>query len=62
LSALPAHDAVLAGDSLTTVSLNFEWRKIISSAIEGYLATSAKDETTLDNQDLLSQFLIDLYN
>jgi hypothetical protein len=62
LSALPAHDAALTGDTLTSLTLNFEWRKIISSAIEGYLANRGEDETTLDNQDFLSALLIDLYD
>lgn len=56
----PAHNAVLSGDTLTTLTLNREWRKIISSAIEGYF-NPAWDDLTLDNQDLLSALLEDLY-
>jgi hypothetical protein len=57
---LPAHDTVLSGDSLTTVSLNRVWREFIVGAIEAYLANPKKDELTLDNQDLLSQFYNDV--
>jgi len=62
LDIYPAHNEILAGDTLTTISLNREWRKIIASAIEEHLFHRAKDELTLDNQDLLMELYQDLYN
>lgn len=61
-AALPAHDAAILGDTLTTISLNQEWRAIITGALEQYWMTTATDDTTLDNQDLLSAFYSDLYD
>lgn len=31
---LPAHDAVLAGDTLSSVQINHRWRRYISLALE----------------------------
>jgi len=61
LEALPAHDELLAGDALTKLTLNHEWRRFISVAISAYLANFATDDITLDNQDLLDLLLDDLY-
>jgi hypothetical protein len=59
---LPEHDAILSGDTLKSISMNREWRKFIIGAIDQYLANRATDDTTLDNQDLLSAFYVDLYD
>lgn len=62
VAALPAHDAAISGDTLTTISLNQEWRAIISGALEEYWQTRNTDNLTLDNLDLLSAFMNDLYD
>jgi microcystin-dependent protein len=59
---LPAHNQALAGDTLTVLTLNYEWRKFIAAAIDAYLNQSADDEQTLDNIDLLYEFYEDLYS
>jgi len=58
---LPDHNLVLAGDQLTTLSLNFEWRKLIASALEFYFS-HGETGLALDNDDLFNNLLIDLYN
>lgn len=62
VAALPAHDAVLAGDTLTTIQLNMDWRAIIVGALNQYWATNQEDSTTLDNLDLLMSFFNDIYD
>jgi hypothetical protein len=62
VGALPAHDAAIVGDTLTTISLNQEWRAIIAGALEEYWQTRETDATTLDNLDFLSAFMLDLYD
>jgi hypothetical protein len=62
VAPLPAHDAILAGDTLTTISLNMDWRAIIAGALNQYWATNQDDTTTLDNLDLLMSFFNDLYD
>jgi len=61
LLTLPEHDAVLAGDTITTLSINREWRKIIGAAILDYFENGNDDSLTLDNWDLLNALLFDLY-
>lgn len=60
--ALPAHDAAIVGDTLTTISLNMEWRAIVAGALNQYWETNKTDATTLDNLDLLMSFFNDLYD
>lgn len=62
LAALPAHDAALTGDTLTTISLNQEWRAIVVGALEAYWETNQEDTVTIDNLDLLMSFYEDLYD
>lgn len=62
LASLPAHDAAIAGDTLTTLTLNQEWRAIVVGALEAYWATNQEDTVTIDNLDLLMSFYDDLYN
>jgi hypothetical protein len=57
---LPAHNEALAGDELTTIALNFEWRKIVASALQFYF-THYSDELGYDNEDFLSALIWDLY-
>lgn len=59
---MPAHNEALAGDTLTVLTINYQWRKIIAAAIDGYLNQSARDEQSLDNIDMLYQFYEDLYS
>jgi hypothetical protein len=61
-AALPAHDAAIAGDTLTTISLNQEWRAIVGGALTQYWATNQEDSITIDNLDLLMSFINDLYD
>lgn len=58
--ALPDHNEALAGDTLTTISFNYQWREIVASALQFYFN---HDESALglDNEDLLNNVLNDLY-
>lgn len=57
---LPVHNQALAGDSLTAIQFNHEWRRIVASALQFYWRHG--DSTlALDNEDLLDDLLIDLY-
>lgn len=60
-TALPVHNAALAGDELTTIQLNREWRKIVASALQFYWR-HGKTSLALDNEDALDDLLEDLYN
>lgn len=62
VAALPSHDGAISGDTLSTISLNQEWRAIITGALEEYWQTRKVDTLTLDNLDLLNAFYIDLYD
>lgn len=57
---MPAHNIASAGDSLTTLSLNHEWREIIASALQFYFHQGYTD-LALDNDELLTHVLDDLY-
>lgn len=59
---MPAHNAALAGDTLTSLTINYQWRKFIAAAIDAYLNQSADDEQSLDNFDMLYSFYDDFYN
>lgn len=58
---LPAHNQALAGDTLTSIQLNYEWRKIVASALYFYFRHNGKTELAYDNDDFLSVLLEDLY-
>jgi hypothetical protein len=60
-SVLPAHDDLLTGDTLTSVTVNYRWRGLIVGVLENYLRQDNGD-TSLDNQDLLSAFFEDFYS
>ena len=62
LAALPAHDAAITGDTLTTISLNQEWRAILTGALEQYWNQGESDTISIDNYDLLMAFYNDLYD
>lgn len=51
----------LAGDELYTIQFNHEWRRIVASALQYYFK-HYENELGLDNEDLLNNVLIDLYN
>lgn len=59
--ALPVHNEALVGDEITTLSLNFEWRKIVSSALLFYFS-HGKTALAYENEDLFDDLLIDLYS
>lgn len=59
--SLPAHDEALTDDTLTSIQLNFQWRKIIAAALENYFR-HGDEGLALDNDDLFNNLLNDLYN
>jgi hypothetical protein len=59
---LDAHDAVIAGDTLKTITLNSQWRMMLVGAINAYLDTRATDSQTLDNLQKMGEFFLDLYD
>jgi hypothetical protein len=62
LLELDAHDAVIAGDTLKTITLNSQWRMMLVGAINAYLDTRATDSQTLDNLQKMGEFFLDLYD
>jgi hypothetical protein len=48
-------------DTLLSMTINGEWRKLIVGALENYLQQD-NGEISLDNQDLLAQIFEELYN
>lgn len=58
---LPAHNQALAGDTLTTIQINYQWRKIVASALQFYF-THYSDALGYDNEDFLSGLILDLYD
>ncbi len=57
---LPAHNAVLAGDSLTTLALNYKWRKIIAIALQFWF-THGDTTLAMTNEDYFEGLIQDLY-
>lgn len=57
---LPIHNEALSGDELTTIQLNHEWRRIVTSALFYYFKHGTS-ELALDNEDLLDDVLEDIY-
>lgn len=57
---LPIHNQALVGDEITTLSLNHEWRRIVTSALQYYFQ-HGKSTLALDNEDLLDDVLEDIY-
>lgn len=58
---LPIHNEALTDDELTTIRLNHEWRRIVTSALFYYFK-HGKSELALDNEDLLDDLLADIYD
>lgn len=53
---LPAHDASLPGDTLSTVQLNYRWRRYISLALEIAFSYTFRDLTGTDLDDFQNAF------
>lgn len=49
---LGAHDAVIAGDTITTLHINSEWRKFLSHAIGVYLDIGLRRASQSDLDDI----------
>lgn len=62
MEVLPSHDAVLSGDELASLTVNYKWRSIIAAAVEYFYRDYYATEDELDNQDAFAVFLEDLYS
>ena len=63
-AGLPGHDEELSGDILTTLIINFEWRRLISDALQSYADSIIRnlDDALVDDYRNKFQALInDLY-
>lgn len=58
---LPIHNEALVDDELTTIQLNHQWRRIVTSALYYYFK-HGDSSLALDNEDLLDDLLEDVYN
>lgn len=58
---MPDHNEALAGDTLYSIQLNHEWRRIVTSALQFYFQ-HGETGLALDNEDLFSNMIVDLYN
>jgi len=61
---LPDHDAILSGDTPTTLTLNYQWRRIIVDAIDRHLEFAFENAVDPDKIDAIMKFralLDDLY-
>lgn len=61
LDDLPVHNEALGGDTLYSILLNYRWRELLAAAMTHYFRRDLSDQS-LDNQDLLDDFLLDLYD
>jgi len=61
LDEYPVHNEALAGDTLYSIQLNYRWRELLAAAMTHFFL-SDRSELSLDNQDLLDDFLLDLYD
>lgn len=60
--ALPEHNAALAApDELYSIQFNYQWRRLVTSALV-YYYQHAETDLGLDNEDLLNSIIEDLYN
>jgi len=62
---LSNHDDLLAGDTLTTLTLNHEWRVFIMATIENLMNDATRKAPDSELDTLESQFLsmfLDFYN
>jgi len=58
---LPEHNEAVSGDSLFSIELNHKWRRLIVGLLEDYWRQDAST-ISLDNEDLLSALILDLYD
>lgn len=56
-----AHDEAITGDSLISIEFNYKWRKLIGGLLNQAWRLDGS-ETSLDNDDFLSQLLLDFYD
>jgi len=62
---LPDHDAPIAGDTLTTLTLNYQWRRIIVDAIDRHLEYAFEDAIDPDKIDAIMKaraLIADIYS
>lgn len=62
---LPDHDTPLAGDTLSSVSINYRWRRMIVDALSNYLDSLNAENEDPEYIDMHNQFLAliqDLYD
>lgn len=57
---MPAHNAALAGDTLTTLALNYQWRRIIAIALQFWF-THGDEGLAATNEDYFEALIQDLY-
>lgn len=57
---MPDYDAIVSPDSLGTISINKDWRMVLTPAILAYFDAD-NSEISLDNHDLLMALLEELY-
>jgi len=58
------HDAVLSGDTLSSVSLNYEWRRVLVHAIYSYRERIAPEDYDAGYDEfikLTDNLIVDLY-
>ena len=61
---MPDHDEALSGDILTTLNINFEWRRLISDALQSYadsIIRNLDDSLVDDFRNKFQALLSDLY-
>lgn len=59
---LPDHKELETGDELTTISINKEFRSLISTLVLDALKGKERNDEWLNNEDKIINFLIDLYD
>lgn len=62
---LPDHNALLVGDALSTLSINYRWRRMITDALSNYLDSLNAENEDPEYIDMHNQFLAlieDLYS
>lgn len=53
---MPSHDAVIGSDTLSSVSLNYRWRRYISLALETAFNQSVLNMSDSDFDDFIQVF------
>lgn len=62
LADLGAHNAPIAPNENTQISLNYKWQSLVAAAVEYYYYQADASEIGLDNEDYLSAFFNDLFD